>query len=87
MCSKPQASSRRYSQWFYTNRSELRFQAAGRVWRLAFAFDTRRYAILLVAGEKFGSSEKRFYKQLIKIANSRFTEHLNKLMEPETDDN
>ena len=71
----------------YTNRSELRFQAAGGVWRVAFAFDPRRSAILLVAGDKSGSSEKRFYKQLIKIADSRFTGHSNKLMEPETDDN
>ncbi|MEG5061816.1 type II toxin-antitoxin system RelE/ParE family toxin [Microcoleus sp. A2-C5] len=71
----------------YTNRSELRFQAADGVWRVAFAFDPRRTAILLVAGDKSGSSEKRFYKQLIKIADSRFTGHLNKLMEPETNDN
>ncbi|MBD1811453.1 type II toxin-antitoxin system RelE/ParE family toxin [Microcoleus vaginatus GB2-A3] len=71
----------------YTNMKELRFQAAGGVWRVAFAFDPRRSAILLVAGDKSGSSEKRFYKQLIKIADSRFTGHLNKLMEPETDDN
>lgn len=71
----------------YTNRSELRFQAADGVWRVAFAFDPRRSAILLVAGDKSGSSEKRFYKQLIKIADSRFTCNLNKLMEPETNDN
>lgn len=71
----------------YTNMKELRFQAADGVWRVAFAFDPRREAILLVGGDKSGSSEKRFYKQLIKIADSRFTDHLNKLMEPETDDN
>lgn len=66
---------------------ELRFQAADGVWRVAFAFDPRREAILLVAGDKSGSSEKRFYKQLIKIADSRLAHHLNKLMEQETDDN
>lgn len=71
----------------YTNRSELRFQAADGVWRVAFVFDPGRSAILLVAGDKSGSSEKRFYKQLIKIADSRFADHLIKLMEPETDDN
>jgi len=71
----------------YTNMKELRFQAADGVWRVAFAFDPRRSAILLVAGDKSGSSEKRFYKQLIKIADSRFAGHLNKLMEQETDDN
>ncbi|MEG3927643.1 type II toxin-antitoxin system RelE/ParE family toxin [Microcoleus sp. D3_18a_C4] len=71
----------------YTNMKELRFQAADGVWRVAFAFDPRREAILLVAGDKSGSSEKRFYKQIIKIADSRFADHLNKLMEQETDDN
>jgi hypothetical protein len=66
---------------------ELRFQAVDGVWRVAFAFDPGRSAILLVAGDKSGSSEKRFYKQLIKIADSRFPSHLNKLMEQEKDDN
>ncbi|TAD85996.1 MAG: addiction module toxin RelE [Oscillatoriales cyanobacterium] len=71
----------------YTNRSELRFQAADGVWRVAFAFDPSRSAILLVAGDKSGGSEKRFYKQLIKIADSRFADHLIKLTEQQTDDN
>ncbi|MEK0179335.1 MAG: addiction module toxin RelE [Oscillatoriales cyanobacterium] len=71
----------------YTNRSELRFQAADGVWRVAFAFDPSRSAILLVAGDKSGSSENRFYKQLIKIADSRFADHLIKLTEQQTDDN
>lgn len=66
---------------------ELRFEAADGVWRVAFAFDPRREAILLVAGDKSGGSEKRFYKQLIKIADSRFSDHLTKLMEQERDDN
>jgi hypothetical protein len=30
------------------------------VWRVAFAFDPGRNAILLVAGEKSGGSETRF---------------------------
>jgi hypothetical protein len=34
-------------------------------WRVAFAFDTKRTAILLVAGDKSGHSEKRFYRKLI----------------------
>ena len=33
---------------------ELRFDAADGVWRVAFAFDPRRHAILLVAGDKSG---------------------------------
>jgi hypothetical protein len=58
---------------------ELRFKAADGVWRVAFAFDPRRYAILLVAGDKSGGSEKRFYQQLIKIADDRFDAHLAQL--------
>ncbi|MEE9344599.1 MAG: type II toxin-antitoxin system RelE/ParE family toxin [Methylococcales bacterium] len=45
----------------HTNMKELRFDAADGVWRIAFAFDPNRHAILLVAGDKAGSSEKRFY--------------------------
>ena len=44
---------------------ELRFDAADGVWRVAFAFDPRRHAILLVAGDKSGVSQQRFYRQLI----------------------
>jgi hypothetical protein len=49
----------------YANMKELRFRADGGVWRVAFAFDTKRNAILLVAGDKAGVSEKKFYKRLI----------------------
>jgi hypothetical protein len=51
------------------------------VWRVAFAFDRKRQAIILVAGDKSGVSQKRFYKQLIQIADQRFTNHLNKKLE------
>jgi hypothetical protein len=44
---------------------ELRFSAADGEWRVAFAFDSRRKAILLVAGDKSGVSKKRFYRELI----------------------
>ena len=45
---------------------ELRFDAADGVWRVAFAFDPHRKAVLLVAGDKSGASEKRFYRELIR---------------------
>ena len=57
---------------------ELRCNAADGVWRIAFAFDPARQAILLVAGDKSGGSEKRFYKQLIAKADERFERHLAK---------
>ena len=65
----------------HSNMKELRFDADNGVWRTAFAFDPERKAILLVAGDKSGTSQKRFYKQLIKKADERFTEHLEQLKE------
>lgn len=61
------------------NTKELRFDAAHSVWRVAFAFDPKRKAILLVAGDKSGGSEKRFYRQLIAKADRRFDDHLARL--------
>jgi len=43
---------------------------------VAFAFDPKRRAILLLAGDKSGVGEKRFYKQLIAKADRRFDAHL-----------
>jgi hypothetical protein len=63
----------------HANMKELRFSAAGGVWRVAFAFDTRRQAILLVAGDKAGVSERRFYQRLIATADKRYTAHLERL--------
>lgn len=63
----------------HPNMKELRFDAADGVWRVAFAFDPKRQGILLVAGDKSGGSEKRFYRQLIRKADDRFDEHLSRL--------
>ena len=63
----------------HANMKELRFSAADGEWRVAFAFDPKRRAILLVAGDKSGVSEKRFYRQLIAKADERFDAHLNRL--------
>lgn len=65
----------------HANMKELRFKADDGVWRVAFAFDPERKAILLVAGNKTGTSENRFYRQLIKKADQRFDEHLEQLRE------
>jgi hypothetical protein len=53
---------------------ELRFSATGGVWRVAFAFDRRRTAVLLAAGDKRGKAEARFYRQLIATAEGRWRE-------------
>jgi|ERR1039458_9538984 hypothetical protein len=63
----------------YANMKELRFRADGGVWRIAFAFDPRRNAILLVAGDKSGVSETKFYKRLIDKADMRYKDHLENL--------
>ena len=63
----------------HANMKELRFDAADGVWRVAFAFDPKRQAILLVGGDKSGGSEKRFYRQLIKKADARFDEHVTRV--------
>jgi len=60
----------------HANMKELRFSAAHGEWRVAFAFDPRRRAILLVAGDKAGVGEKRFYRDLIGKADARFKAHL-----------
>lgn len=56
---------------------ELRFDAADGVWRVAFAFDPARSAILLVAGDKSGRSERLYYRKLIEIADRRFDVHFD----------
>ena len=63
----------------HANMKELRCQADDGVWRVAYAFDPRRRAILLVAGNKSGGSERRFYRWLIATADKRFDEHLHTL--------
>jgi len=63
----------------HANMKELRFDASGGVWRVAFAFDPARNAMLLIAGDKSGQSEKMFYRWLIKIADKRFDAHLKQL--------
>ena len=60
----------------HANMKQLRFDADNGVWRVAFAFDPKRCAVLLVAGDKSGGSEKKFYRQLIIKADGRFDDHL-----------
>lgn len=61
---------------FHANMKELRFSWEGEVWRVAFAFDPKRQAILLVGGNKAGADQRRFYKRLISVADTRFDQHL-----------
>jgi hypothetical protein len=73
--SRPYVDTLKGSQ--YSNMKELRFNAADGVWRVAFAFDPKRQAILLVAGDKSGMSQKQFYRNLITLADRRFKKYLS----------
>ncbi|CAK0752073.1 Addiction module toxin RelE [uncultured Gammaproteobacteria bacterium] len=64
----------------HANMKELRFEAGGGIWRVAFAFDPERAAILLIAGDKSGVTQKRFYRSLIERADRRFDDHLRTLL-------
>lgn len=63
----------------HANMKELRFDADDGVWRVAVAFDPQRKAILLVAGNKSGVKERRFYRRLIATADRRFDAHLERM--------
>ena len=60
----------------HSNMKELRVSAVGGIWRIAFAFDPERKAVLLAAGDKRGIQETRFYRDLIRVADRRFASHL-----------
>jgi len=55
---------------------ELRIQNKQRLFRILFAFDPDRKAILLIGGDKRG--DKRFYERMIPLADALFDEHLAK---------
>ena len=63
----------------FTNMKELRVQFRGDPWRILFAFDPNRAAILLVGGNKRG--DKRWYKKNLPIADERFRRHLQRLQQ------
>ena len=63
----------------YPNMKELRVEAESGAWRVAFAFDPRRRAILLTGGNKTGISKDRFYSMLIRVADARYGRHLKSI--------
>lgn len=66
----------------HSHMKELRFSWNCQVWRVAFAFDPQRQAILLVGGDKGGADQRRFYKRLLNAADARYDEHLGTLAQP-----
>lgn len=58
---------------------ELRIQIAGQPYRVLYAFDPERSAVLLVGGDKTG--DERWYKRSVPEADRLFDEHLASLEE------
>ena len=63
----------------YSHLRELRIQHEGRPYRVLYAFDPRRTAILLLGGAKKG--ENRWYEVNVPLAEKLYTIHLEQLME------
>lgn len=58
----------------HTHMRELRVQHAGRPYRVLYAFDPRRTAILLLGGDKTGNN--RWYDEYVPRADALYDEHL-----------
>ena len=58
----------------FKNMKELRVQCKNRPFRIFFAFDPKRNAILLVGGNK--ANKKRFYEEMIPLADHLFKKYL-----------
>lgn len=59
---------------------ELRVQHGGRPYRVLYAFDPRRIAILLIGGDKTG--DNRWYDRMIPIADDLYDQHLREIRRP-----
>ncbi|HEY1684321.1 MAG TPA: type II toxin-antitoxin system RelE/ParE family toxin [Tepidisphaeraceae bacterium] len=61
----------------HANMKELRVQSKGRPFRIIYALDPNRDAILLIGGNKQGN--KRFYEKMIPLADHLFDNYLQEL--------
>jgi hypothetical protein len=61
----------------FPNMKELRAQHGGEPYRILFAFDPRRAAILLLGGNKVGNN--RWYREFVPKADELYEEHLKAL--------
>ena len=60
---------------------ELRIQHEGRPYRILYAFDTRRCAILLLGGDKTG--DDRRYENRVPVADALYDMHIETLLKEE----
>ena len=56
---------------------ELRVQHEGRPYRVLYAFDPRRTAMLLIGGDKTGNN--RWYDEYVPLADAIYDRHLGEL--------
>jgi hypothetical protein len=61
----------------YTHVRELRIQHEGRPYRVLYAFDPRRVALLLIGGDKTGND--RWYETYVPVADAIYDRHLREL--------
>lgn len=62
----------------HANMKELRVQHRGRPWRVLFAFDPRRMAYLILAGDKTG--DLRWYEVNVPRADDIYDRHLQEIL-------
>jgi len=60
---------------------ELRIQHKGDPYRILYAFDPRRTAILLIGGNKVGND--RWYEEYVPVANRLYEEHIRTIEKEE----
>lgn len=65
----------------YSHMRELRIQHQGQPYRVLYAFDPRRVAILLLGGDKTGQDQ--WYEQFVPTADRLYDEHLESLEQEE----
>lgn len=63
----------------YSHLREMRIQHEGRPYRVLYAFDPRRTAILLIGGTKKG--DNRWYEVNVPLAEKLYATHLDQLLE------
>ncbi len=65
----------------HSHMRELRIQYKGDPYRILYAFDPRRTAILLIGGNKAG--DDHWYEKMVPVADDLYDEHLKETTEKE----
>ena len=63
----------------YPHMRELRIQHLGRPYRVLYAFDPQRNAVLLIGGDKTGND--RWYETFVPVADRLYEQHLREIEE------